>query len=104
MKSRRRRAAAARTAIAADEPTNQPPPDEFREVDETQPAPPASLSAEGVGSYLDSIRNEALERFARLNRETRDAQYNASRVIAELEEWRNQINCTIAFLKAQRRE
>jgi hypothetical protein len=56
-----------------------------------------------IGNYLERVRNEALERHGHVIAEARDAAHNTERTIADLEDWRDEITATIAFLKATRR-
>lgn len=56
-----------------------------------------------VGEYLENIRTEALSAHGALQMQSRDAQHDVERTIADLENWRSEIDATIAFLKAMRR-
>lgn len=66
-------------------------------IEHKVPAPPP------MATYLENIRNEVLGRHAQVTAKARDAAHDVDRIIADLEDWRNEIDATIAFLKASRR-
>jgi hypothetical protein len=73
---------------------------------EPPPEPPESTALEPaphMESYLEDVRTAALNRRGQLNAQVRDDQHDIQRTIEDLESWRNEIEATIAFLKAMRR-
>lgn len=61
------------------------------------------LSAPHMATYLERIRSEALDRQGLVIAQARDSAHDVQRTIADLEDWRNEIEATIAFLKTMRR-
>jgi hypothetical protein len=62
-----------------------------------------SMTVPHMANYLENIRNSALNRQGVVSNHARNAAHDVERIIADLETWRNEIDATVAFLRATQR-